>query len=178
MAQNEAPKAELMIVGDDWERFLSSLEQLMSLQQKTLHRLKELDVRNEALRQELRDAINLSKVKEIPQRTEAPPQVNKISPEVTPPIDQSTFVVRPYKSRLGTLSRLSRMMRSDSLRKSQSQNILGLASCEKCGHQIGRPSRFCEGCGGDFGALMCPCGRELKPGDKFCDGCGRTIVVE
>jgi len=178
MAQNDAPKAELMIVGDDWERFLSSLEQLMSSQQKTLHKLKELGVRNEALRQELRDAINLSKIREAPQRSEYPSHINKLNPEVSYPVDQSTFVVRPYKSRRGALSRLSRIMRSDSLRRSQNQNMLGLASCEKCGHQISRPSRFCEGCGGDFGALMCPCGRVLDSGGKFCDGCGRTIVVQ
>jgi len=178
MGQNEEPKAELVIVGDDWERFLSSLEKYMSLQQKTLQRLKELGHRNEALRQELRDAINLSGVKEEPARPVAAQQPIETSVDrpTDRPIEKPEFAVQPVKYRLKILSRLSRIVRSESPRASRTGNLTdSLASCEKCGYQIKRASRFCEGCGGDFGAMMCSCGRELNPGDKFCDHCGRTV---
>lgn len=172
MGQNEEPKAELVIVGDEWERFLSSLEKFMSLQQKTLQRLKELGLRNEALRQELRDAINLSRVNEEPARPAAVHQFVETS--VNRPIERLEFAVQPVKNRLKILSRLSRIVRSESFRASGNLTD-SFASCEKCGHQIKRASRFCEGCGGDFGAMTCSCGRELNPGDKFCDHCGRTV---
>jgi hypothetical protein len=166
MSQTEEPKAELVVAGDDWERFLSALENFMSLQQKTLQRLKELNNRNQALRQELRDAINLQKM-------------NSQSAEIGQ--DQlfkkaKYDLGRPRKTRLGFLGNFSRLVRFESRRPSQALNSIGAyASCEKCGYQIKRPSRFCEGCGGDFGALMCSCGRDLKPGDKFCDRCDRTL---
>ena len=188
MGQNEEPKAELVIVGDDWERFLSSLEKYMSLQQKTLQRLKELGHRNEALRQELRDAINLSRVKEEPAKPVAAEKsvetsLNRpiaaqqpVETSINRPIGRTDFAPQPVKKRLKVLSRLSRIVRSESFRASQSGNLTNsFASCEKCGHQIKRASRFCEGCGGDFGAMMCSCGRELNAGDKFCDHCGRTV---
>ncbi|MGA3295854.1 MAG: zinc ribbon domain-containing protein [Candidatus Bathyarchaeia archaeon] len=174
MGQNEEPKAELIIVGDDWERFLSSLEKFMSLQQKTLQKLKELGHRNEALRQELRDAINLSRAEQEPARPVAVQQLVETS--ANRPIERLKFALQPVKNRLKVLGRLSRIVRSESFRASQSGNLTNsFASCEKCGHQIKRASRFCEGCGGDFGAMMCSCGRELNPGDKFCDHCGRTV---
>jgi hypothetical protein len=53
MSQNEEEaKVELLLGRDDWERFLSSLEKLMSLNQKTLQKLKELHHRNEARSEE------------------------------------------------------------------------------------------------------------------------------
>ncbi|HMK83424.1 MAG TPA: zinc ribbon domain-containing protein [Candidatus Bathyarchaeia archaeon] len=193
MSQNEEPKAELIIVGDDWERFLSSLETFMSLHQKTIQRLKELGLRNKALRQELRDAINLPRAKEEPASrvvVQEPfePSVNRPieSTETAVPdhaetslnrlVKSTETAVQPIKNRLKVLSNLAQVVRFPSPRASQTWNLpTPFASCEKCGRQIKRASRFCEGCGGDFGAMMCSCGRELNPGDKFCDHCGRTV---
>jgi len=47
------------------------------------------------------------------------------------------------------------------------------AACRRCGYLIREASRFCSGCGVDFGALICPCGRDLSRGDRYCDRCGR-----
>jgi hypothetical protein len=184
MGQNEELKAELIIVGDDWERFLSSLERFMTLHQKTLQKLKALGLRNEALRQELRDAIDLSKVKVEPVKETTVQQPVKepieVAQAVNQPVEgtlQQDLPVQPTKARPRVLDRLSRIVRSAPLQRSRVESFAGhpLASCEKCGHQIMRAGRFCEGCGGDFGALICPCGRELKAGDKFCDRCGRAV---
>lgn len=166
MSQTEEPKAELVVAGDDWERFLSTLENFMSLQQKTLQRLKELNTRNQALRQEFRDAINLQKM------NQQPAIINQYQL-----LERTKYDVgRPLKTRFGFLRNFSRLIRFESLQPSQALNSIGAyASCEKCGYQIKRPSRFCEGCGGDFGALMCSCGRDLQSSDKFCDHCGRTM---
>ncbi|MGA2784414.1 MAG: zinc ribbon domain-containing protein [Candidatus Bathyarchaeia archaeon] len=173
MNQNEEPRTELIIVGDDWEKFLSSLEKFMNLHQKTLQKLKELGSRNEALRQELRDVSNLSNVKESANPSAAQKPVET---SINRPIERTESTPQPKKNRLKVLDSLSRLMRSKSPRTSQTGNLTdSFASCEKCGQQIKRASRFCDRCGGDFGAMMCSCGRELNPGDKFCDHCGRTV---
>jgi hypothetical protein len=192
MNQNEEPKAELIIVGDEWERFVSTLERFISLHQKSLQRLNELNNRNEALRQELRDAISISTIHRESEKT-GPRSVEKEEKdkiehpvsttvqefsEAVQPIETEKYYVRqqPLKAKLGFLSKFSRIVRSEATRTFQPSNPIGAyASCEKCGYQIKRVSRFCEGCGGDFGALTCSCGRQLNQTDKFCDHCGRTI---
>jgi hypothetical protein len=186
MSQKEEAKAELVIIGDDWERFLSTLEKFMTLHHKTIQRLNDFRHRNEALREELRDAINLSKVKVEPVKEEP---VQPTQPRVETDIDHEHFEVhrnqpverlkyaaeKPARAGLGVLGWVSRGVRSRS-RASEARNFAApLASCGNCGFQINRASRFCESCGGDFGALTCPCGRELNPGDRFCDRCSRRV---
>ncbi len=168
MSQNEEEaKVELLLGRDDWERFLSSLEKLMSLNQKTLQKVKELRHRNEALRRELRDAVGLPVDRGEPVETSQ---------------DQSEAVMKydrlgqRVKAGLGFLGRFSRIEPSTPARMPQTQSLVDTyASCEKCGYRIQRASRFCEGCGADYGTLVCPCGRDLSSNDKFCDRCGRSV---
>lgn len=181
MTQNEETKPELVIVSDDWERFLSTLEKFMSIHQKTVQKVKDLNHRNEALRQELRDAINLPRAKAETETSAAQSSTISNAPIVSqvfvePRTNQPrTKFLQPVKRKFKALGSLSRALNLQSLRTQTYNSANSLASCEKCGHQILRASRFCEGCGGDFGAMMCPCGRQLNPGDKFCDNCGRTV---
>ncbi len=165
MSRNEEEaKVELLLGKDDWERFISSLEKLMSLNQKTLQKIKELHHRNDALRRELRDAVGLP-ASRAPEISQAP----------------SEAIVRPdrlgqrFKAGLGLLGRFSRAESTPPRLPTAEMPMDTSASCEKCGHRIQRASRFCEGCGADFGALVCPCGRDLTANDKFCDRCGRLV---
>jgi hypothetical protein len=49
------------------------------------------------------------------------------------------------------------------------------AACSRCGFKIVRATRVCQGCGADFGGMVCVCGRSLSSADKFCDRCGRGV---
>jgi len=180
MSQGEEPKAELIIGGDEWEHFLFTLETFMTLHQRTLQTLKELVDRNRSLMQELRDAINLSKVKEEPAGSialQASIDRGYSENRMNRPFKRAESAVQQHiKAALMFLGRFSRIKHFASSLTPKTRNLAGsLASCEKCGYQIKRASRYCEGCGGDFSALTCPCGRELNVSDKFCDRCGRTI---
>lgn len=62
MSQNER-QVEIVISRDNWESFLSSLERLMALHRRTLERLNDLRLRNEALRTELSTALALPTLK-------------------------------------------------------------------------------------------------------------------
>ncbi len=168
MSQNEEEaKVELLLGRDDWERFLSSLEKLMSLNQKTLQKVKELRHRNEALRRELRDAVGLPADRGEPV---------EISQGDTDAVVKSDRLGQRVKAGLGFLGRFPRIEPFSSARMPQTQSLADTsASCEKCGYRIQRASRFCEGCGADFGTLICPCSRDLSSNDKFCDRCGRSV---
>jgi len=61
LSVNEVP--EVIVAKSDWESFLSALERLITLHKRTLQRLKELRVRNQALRTELRSAMELPTIK-------------------------------------------------------------------------------------------------------------------
>ena len=50
---------EVVVAQNDWEKFISSLERLMALHQRTLQKLRDLRSRNRALRTELKSAIAL-----------------------------------------------------------------------------------------------------------------------
>jgi hypothetical protein len=167
MSQNEEEaKVELLLGRDDWERFLSSLEKLMSLNQKTLQKLKELHHRNEALRRELRDAVGL------PTDRGEPVEITQGQAEAVMKPDRLGQRVKAGLGFLGLLPRIE----SPSPRLPQTgSSVDTYASCEKCGYRPQRASRFCEGCGADFGTLICPCGRDLSSNDKFCDHCGRSV---
>lgn len=167
MSQNEEEaKVELLLGRDDWERFLASLEKLMSLNQKTLQKVKELHHRNEALRRELRDAVGL------PADRGEPAEVSQGQTGATVKYDR---LGQRVKAGLGFLGRFSRIEPLPPRLPQTGSAMDTSASCEKCGYRIQRASRFCEGCGADFGTLVCPCGRDLSANDKFCDHCGRSV---
>ena len=76
------------------------------------------------------------------------------------------------------LSRFKSKLESFGATARRSQTMIlsqNYASCGNCGYWISRPTRFCQRCGGDFGALTCSCGRQLLPTDRFCDRCGRGL---
>lgn len=167
MSQNEEEaKVELLLGRDDWERFLSSLEKLMSLNQKILQKLKELRHRNEALRRELRDAVGL------PTDRGEPVEISQGHSEATV---KSNRLGQRFNIGLGFLSRYSKTEPPSPRLPRTDMSIDTYASCEKCGYRIQRASRFCEGCGADYGILICPCGRDLSSNDRFCDRCGRSV---
>jgi hypothetical protein len=163
MSINE-PEVGLVVEQDDWERFLSSIERLISLHQRTLQRLKEVGHRNEALREELREAMGLRSLH----------------------VDSRDRVLSSVKAKSGFLDRLfgpSAALLRPHLRvpKTLSGQLLGvpgsagLVKCGRCGRQFSRLDRFCDQCGAPFNTLICRCGRELTPNGKFCDSCGQKI---
>jgi len=63
MQSNES-KTELVVAQKSWEGFLTALESFMSVHQRSLRKLRELDARNKALRLELRQALELRRLEE------------------------------------------------------------------------------------------------------------------
>ncbi len=61
MSRNEVPG--IVVAKTDWEKFISSLERLIVLHKRTLQRLRDLKTRNQALRTELRSAMELPTIK-------------------------------------------------------------------------------------------------------------------
>lgn len=145
---SELENAEVMIGREDWEKFLSSMERLMSLHEKTLNKQKELTTRNEALRQELRDALRIPTTTRVTGLTREP----------------GAGIIERVQEWLNPSRKTPAYVQASNLR------------CGNCGYGIMRPSAFCERCGVPFGGLFCRCGRELAPNDKFCDSCGQRIL--
>ena len=139
---------EVIIVRDDWEKFVQSLERLMALHEQLLQRLIEVNRRNEALNGELRAAFALRSPNPTSEGYKAPTVVAK----------------KPF------LSRLTNLLQP---RKFQS---VGFARCGKCGFTLPKPGRFCQHCHTSFDSLVCTCGRDLDDKDKFCDRCGRKLM--
>jgi hypothetical protein len=154
------PEVEVVVGREDWDQFLSDIERLMSLHEHIIKVLKELRRQNQALKLELSDAT----------------QSHPVS------VDSSASAVGTVSERRGLMTRLLGFrQRRDSSRGSVEQAAevsaaKGVATCGKCGFQVTKPSRFCEGCGASFGVLICGCGRELGPDDRFCDGCGEKVI--
>ena len=160
------PEVEVAIGRDDWEKFLSSIERLMSLHQQTLQRLKELGRRNEALRKELRDAMALRSPIPIEQETQ-PKMVS----------EKANFLGRIFRPRQTTPRVLVETDSRTTPEKTQRAPAMpDVAMCGKCGYKLANPSRFCQRCGSSFGLLVCSCGRDLKENDKFCDSCGQKVL--
>ena len=67
MSRSEEGQPEVVVARNDWERFLASVERLISLHQRTLQKLRELRNRNRVLRTELRSAMALPTIREKPQ---------------------------------------------------------------------------------------------------------------
>ena len=163
MSRNE-PEVGLVVEQDDWERFLSSIERLISLHQRTLQRLKEVGHRNEALREELREAMGLRSL-HVDSRNRVLSSVRIKSSFLDRLFGPSAVLLRSHPRVPKTLVEQSLAVPSSA----------GLAICSKCGHQFSRRDRFCDQCGAPFNMLICRCGRELTPNDKFCDSCGQKI---
>jgi len=168
---SDLENAEIMIGREDWERFLSSLEHLMTVHDKTLER-----------QNELYEKIRTGKA--IP-----PPSITSedyITRVVTRAVDAAF-------ARYGIQSRPTGLIREPTGRRladrlqewlkpsveatgPTGRNRLGQNyRCAECGYEIRRATMSCEHCGLSFGQLYCACGRGLFSGDKFCDRCGRKV---
>lgn len=179
---SELEATEVIIGREDWEIFLSSLERLMTLQEKMVNQHGELIRRNEALRREL----------ESPQEAPHPP------PESLPAVEKRTeqFAARRFTDRILSWLNPSAPPGSGSSRPQSSPNLQPLQSqaaqtlridasrqgfaqnykCGNCGREMTRPSNFCESCGVLFGGLYCRCGALLGSGDRFCFRCGHPVL--
>ncbi len=122
---NEETKAEIVVARSDWEGFITSLERLITLHHKTLKRLKDLRIRNEALRTELRSALALPTVK---QRFETgfPASEELVALQRCRYCDREIEMSAKFCDRCG--------------------RTLAVRLCE-CGRELGRFDRFCDSCG-------------------------------
>ena len=170
---SELENVEMTVGREDWEKFLSSIERLTTLHNKVLQRLDELNTRNEALRKELQEIIAQKPAKEqvkIPVEPETPPATPTIS--TYPSIHAGNGV---NESRV--IQRLRQWLKtgpSTTAPTPQTPSIPNL-HCGDCGHEVTKPSVFCQHCGASFGGLYCQCGRQLQQDDKFCDRCGQKL---
>jgi len=160
----------LQVDKDEWEAFRAEFSKLTKEYETLLARLeqaqaqiKQLNEQNEALRRE---------------GGAVPPPTNQ---GVTEPVKSRPEEVKRSESdkQPGEAALKGKAKRGfwESIRS----RLLGrpqyprfsVAACRKCGFLIREASRFCSGCGADFGALICPCGRDLPRDAKHCDRCGR-----
>jgi len=154
----------LQVDKDEWDTFLSEFSKLaknyeiilgkldMALAQIEVQREKnrQLDARGSEVLESVEDGLD-----EIKQDQSA---------------KKPNETERTVKTKLGFLE----SFRIGLFRLTRRPQTSTYASCRRCGYVIKRASRFCVGCGADFGAFVCPCGRGVSPDDKFCDQCGRT----
>jgi len=156
----------LQVDRNEWETFLSEFSALTKNYELILNKLelahtqmKELSQRNESLTQELRRALSVD-------------HSTVGSNDKRPEPDSLKEFGLAVQSKPGFLQAFRNRMKM-SMRKPQ--NLMNsYASCQRCGFLIRRASRFCVGCGSDFGYIVCPCGRGLSSNDKFCDRCRRV----
>jgi len=177
-----------MIGHEDWERFLSSIERLMTLQERTIEHQKELNRRNETLRKQLSNAIAIGTP------INPPPSILRSSlPSVDVGSQRGSDAARSMGERvlewlkLPTAPATNRRPTGTPLRPTArpapfppygppSQVPNKNIQCGNCGYEVTKPSSFCERCGVSFGAVYCRCGRTLLPGEKFCDNCGQPVA--
>ena len=127
MSRNEELTPEIVVAPSDWEFFLSSLERLMALHRKVLVRLKELKVRNEALRTELRSAMAL-------------PTLRSPREGASPEEGAAIRWCRHCGREINLSARFC-----DSCGRA-----VAVMLCS-CGRELGRFDRFCDGCGRPVG---------------------------
>lgn len=152
----------LRLKRNEWEAFLEEFSEFTKNYEFILSRLELAETRIEGQRQR---AQQLSVESD-----------HAVKEEPAGRVERESVVQQPVKAQLRLLGRFFRIKHFTRSVTSKARNSTGpRTSCEKCGDQIKRASRYCESCGGDFGALICPCGRGLNADDKFCDRCGRTI---
>jgi hypothetical protein len=167
----------LQVNKNEWETFLSEFSALTKNYELILSKLelahtqmKELNQRNEALTRELRRAVGSASSHAMESNDEreeiGQKETNRRITETKPTVESKPGFLGSLRNRLNLSTR-------------KSQNLIsGYASCRRCGFLIRRASRFCVGCGIDFGTFVCPCGRGLSSADKFCDRCGRVTGFE
>ena len=125
MSQSEETQAEVVVSRGDWEGFLSSLERLIGLHQRTLQRLKDLRIRNEALRTELRSSLALPTVK-------ARPGAGTSAVETLMAVERCRYCAREIEISAKFCDRCGR--------------AVAVSLCH-CGRELGRSDKFCDACG-------------------------------
>jgi hypothetical protein len=125
MSQNEEAQTELILSRGDWEGFLSSLEHLITLHQKTLQRLKDLRTRNVAIRTELRSALALPTL-------EIKPATDESIAETLLPVR----ICRYCSNEIATSSRFC----------DRCGRVNAILLC-KCGSELAGSDKFCDRCG-------------------------------
>ncbi len=145
----------------EWKAFL---EELSHFEKKYRLLLNILDMDESRLQ-----ALATSEKKAV-QSEKASRQLSMKIPEVRPVGEVKGGFLNRLKSKLELASSSSTGMRPGILSKQQP-----VAACSRCGSQIVRSTRYCQGCGADFGGLVCVCGRPLTAADRFCDRCGRGV---
>jgi hypothetical protein len=173
-----------MIGHEDWERFLSSIERLMTLQERTIERQKELNHRNEVLKRELKGTITVGtsfnpSLRSVDAGSRSGDRTRSVTERVlewlkvpsAPPSYQ-----RQTDAHAGQMARhaaypLVSLPTSPSL-----PPPLPIIQCGNCGYGVTTASAVCVRCGVSFGACYCRCGRILLPRDAFCDSCGQAVA--
>jgi len=152
---------------DEWKTFLAEFSELTKNYELILGKLelahtqmKELNQRNENLARELRRPVP-----EAPGTGESKGEKKEPVKEVQPKVESKHSFLQALRARLDLSRRAPQIQ-------------VGYASCQKCGFLVRRASRFCVGCGADFGSIVCPCGRALSSSDKFCDRCRRATGLQ
>lgn len=125
MSQSEETKTEVVLSRGDWGRFLSSLERLITLHRKTIQRLKDLRIQNQALRSELRSALALPTLKPRPGKAGAPIE-RLVAVQRCLYCNREIELSANFCDQCGTATR-------------------GLL-CE-CGRELGKFDKFCDRCG-------------------------------
>jgi hypothetical protein len=114
---------EVVVAKSDWESFLSSIERLITLHKRTLQKLRKLRARNEALRTELRSAMELPTIKK----------------RYGPSKEEKLVVVQPCRYCGYEIELTSRFC-------DHCGRPVAVARCE-CGRELGAADRFCDICG-------------------------------
>ena len=167
----------LQVDKDEWEAFRSEFSKLTKNYELVLGKLEQaqaqirmLSQQNEALRTEARVAT--------------PPPTNATK-GITEPVkselaeDKEREPVQKLGEAESAGGRKHGFLESFRFRLSRlgSGQRNSYAYCRRCGYQIREASRFCSGCGVDFGVFLCSCGRDLSRGDRYCDWCGRKVKL-
>jgi len=125
LGQSEQVRTEVIVSRGDWEAFLASLERLITLHRKTLQRLKDLEVRNQGLRTELRSAMALPTIK--PKRRKGTANV-----EVLSVVRQCAYCGYEIETSAKFCDRCGKA---------------NAAFLCQCGRELGKADEFCDTCG-------------------------------
>lgn len=125
MNHSEDARADVVVARSDWESFIFSLERLITLHRKALEALKDLRIRNEALRTELRSALALPTVKPRPER--------------------GSSTVREFIALRGCRF-CGREIEMSARFCDNCGKAVAVLVCE-CGRELGQSDSFCDRCG-------------------------------
>lgn len=185
---SELESTEIMIGREDWERFLSSMERLMSAQERIIDRYRELNRNNDVLRRELKKALNTPRSFAAQSLV---PTTPRISPEFQRPSENAYRIserilewlkppgTRTAERRPPTLQPIFQpppvTTPGSQVPYHRPSHQTQIIRCGGCGYELSRPGKVCERCGVSYGAFYCRCGKILLPGDRFCDNCGTVV---